>query len=341
MPRTLTAITLFALAAAVPVEGRVVSAGDFTKRRRPVFRGQFGIAADPNVVKDGSTYRMCYTCPDPERGRAAICVATSRRGTRWRPSRGARNTRARGLVLRGDDGAWDENTETCGLVPGDDEVMYYAGYPKGRPNAIGAALGVARLGPDGTFVPAVNSVLEPTPGGFDSDGIYSPAVLHEGNVWSIVYAGHCYQDCTAGSGVFLLGATSVDGLVWTKRDAPVLSPLPNLQWMRDGVAEPALIRGDDGAYYLLFTGLRGYSRVIGAARGPSPFGPWTVNPDPVLVPTAEFERAGVLAPSALLDGDILRVWYLATRYRRATSTLRYAIGYATGHTESLVPAAAR
>jgi len=43
------------------------------------------------------------------------------------------------------------------------------------------------------------------------------------------------------------------------------------------------------------------ARVIGIARSTSPFGPWQINPESILVPTTtgtSFDRAGVLAPDA-------------------------------------------
>ena len=329
VPRTRLIALLLLVPSLAAAAARVASTGGFVKRGRPVFRGQYGIAGDPDVVRSGATYRMCYTCPDPEHGRAAICLATSRNGVVWRPTSGFRDTRARGLVLRGDDGSWDENTETCALVAGDERVLYYAGYPDGSSQALGSEIGVAHATGDGTFVAEMNSVLERTPGWYDNDAIYSPTILHEADGWSMVYAGHCYTDCPGATGVFLLGATSVDGRVWTKLDAPLLGPDPAITWMIDGAAEPALLEAGDGTYYLFFTGLEGFARVIGIARGPTPFGPWTLDPNPVIVPTADYERAGVLAPSVLLEGGVLRVWYLATKWQRATQSLHHAIGYAT------------
>jgi predicted GH43/DUF377 family glycosyl hydrolase len=332
MTRTIPALALCMLATASALAAaRSAPGAPFSKRSQAVFRGQFGLAGDPSVVKDAASFRMCYTCPDPERKRVAICLATSRTGTIWRAATGFGDTRAKGLVLRGADGTWNENVETCDLVrDADGDLLYYAGYQQQNADGMGlsAALGVARAAGNGTFVPVgAAPVLEPTPGWYDHDALFSPTVVRDQGTWSMVYAGHCYSDCPAGTGVFLLGATSADGLSWQKLPAPVLAPLPGYPWMHDGVAEPALLRGDDGAYYLFFTGLHDDERVIGAARGPSPFGPWDVSPLPFVVPTFFFERSGVLAPSVLLDGGTVRMWYLGTRPARRG--LRYAIGYAT------------
>jgi hypothetical protein len=84
--------------------------------------------------------------------------------------------------------------------------------------------------------------------------------------------------------------------------------------MRYGVAEPAILEGLDGDWYLFFTGGLGDTepRVTGIARSPSPFGPWDVAPDPILAPGGPgFEACGTFAPSVLMDGDRVRMWYLA------------------------------
>jgi hypothetical protein len=128
--------------------------------------------------------------------------------------------------------------------------------------------------------------------------------------WLMVYAGHAY-DVGAKTGNRLLAATSPDGLTWTKEATPILEASPAQAWRSDGVAEPDLVPGPDGRWYLFFTGLQGERRVIGVASGPTPRGPWEVDPDPIVVPRATFEDKGVLAPSILIEGDRVRMWYLA------------------------------
>jgi predicted GH43/DUF377 family glycosyl hydrolase len=299
----------------------------------PVFEGQY-IASDPSLVQDSGRYRMIYTCfnldpsqPfDPETTRAAICEATSDDGFAWTnvPADGP----IEGLVLSGREGAWDEHLEGSFILPWNGGfLLYYSGYRHEGVPAMGfpAALAVARSS-DGVAFERVGDepILAPTPGGYDNDAVYSPVILpYEGGL-AMLYAGHCYTDCDLGYGNTLLAATSPDGLTWTKRAEPLLEALPEVPWARDGVAEPGLLLGPDGAYYLFFTGLRDEERRIGIARGETPFGPWEVDPDPIVVPSEDgFDRAGVLAPDVRLEGDTVRMWYLGM-----TPEEDIAIGYA-------------
>jgi hypothetical protein len=128
----------------------------------------------------------------------------------------------------------------------------------------------------------------------------------------MIYTGHCYTNCTDEPGVRLLAAISTDGITWTKVQEPVLSRSTEILWMKDGASEADLIQGPDGAYYLFFTGMQDDRRVIGVARGASPFGPWEVNPAPIVQPTPEsFDEAGTLAPAVIVEAGKARMWYLA------------------------------
>ena len=208
-------------------------------------------------------------------------------------------------------------------------LLYYSGYETEGDPAMGfpAKLTVASS-TDGTHFERVSNdpILYPTPGWYDNDAVYSPAVAVAGEELVMVYAGHCYTDCRSGWGVTLLGATSSDGLTWTKLEQPVLQGTTlGLDWTKDGVGEPALLYGSDGQWHLFFTALEDATREIGLASGTTPFGPWTVLDQPILQPTpGEFDEGGVLAPFVLQEGDLLRMWYLG----QTLGEQAFAIGYA-------------
>lgn len=172
-------------------------------------------------------------------------------------------------------------------------------------------------------------VLDTTTGFYDDYMTASPSVVRDHGVLHMVYTGHCQKPagytpllppsrtCPEDSGIFLLGATSTDGIHWRKEPKPVLRPLPSARWMRDGVSEAELVRGPDDWFYLFFTGL-GFpeSRAIGVARSRSPFGPWDVNPHPIVrgefLPP--FGNHKALAPSVSIEprrGRVL-MWFNGT-----------------------------
>jgi predicted GH43/DUF377 family glycosyl hydrolase len=293
----------------------------------PLFGGQF-IASDPTILKDGESYRMFYTCwvPGPHDFSAAICQAVSSDGYQWENVDTGNDIS--GVMLTGRPGEWDEHLESNFILKRDGAYwLYFSGYRHEGYPAMGypAALGLAKS-LDGITFERVQSepILAPTPGWYDNEAVYSPAIVDNGGQLEMIYAGHCYTTCEHGYDVTLLGATSEDGIHWTKRDQPVLQEQQGLDWTRDGVAEPGILLAPDGFVYLFFTGLGGEDRAIGVARGRSTFGTWDVLPDPVIVPTpGTFDSAGVLAPDVHLEGDRLRMWFLG-----ADRDGVIAIGYA-------------
>ena len=283
------------------------------KRNTAVFSGQYSVSSDPSICREGSMYTMHYTGLDPDTNRTILCAATSPDGLNWHEIES--DVRIKGLVLNGKSGQWDENLESGFAVPWKGKTyLYYSGYrDEGTPaKGFPACLGLA-TSDDGKNFARVSKkpILDPSPGGHDCDAIYSAVIFPDGDQLGMVYVGHAYTNKSGPAGVFLLGATSKDGMKWTKRAEPVLAPMPKLPWTKDGVAEPALLKGPDGAWYLFFTGLKDEERVIGVARGKSPYGPWEINPAPIVAPsTGTFDEHQALAPAVLVEGNTVRMWYL-------------------------------
>lgn len=330
----------FAVLAACGTPGRALSltadgktaaaAGwaSWTRHAAPVFEGH-ATASDPTIVREGSRLLMVATDLDVATNRTDLVAATSADGLAWQFA--ATDGPQAGLVLVGRDGKWDENLETPELARrGSTYLLYYCGYRDGGTPIKGfpAALGLA-TSTDGRHFRRVSDdpILRPTPGWYDNDAVYSPTIVNDGSGWVMLYVGHAYTklDKIGGrGGVYLLAATSPDGIAWTKRPTPVISPGGALPWMRDGAAEPALVKAPDGAWYLFFTGLSGEDRVIGVARGASPFGPWQIDPAPIVAPSdAGFDARLVLAPYVIIDGTRARLWYLGSDDRE-----RIRVGYA-------------
>jgi hypothetical protein len=306
----------------------------WTKREEPLYSGQFLVASDPALVDEGDFYRMVYTCMDflREVPRAILCEATSTDGFEWQPVESPISDALEGLILRGRDGEWDENLEGSYLIKYQDEyLLYYSGYRHEGDPAMGfpASLALA-VSSDGITFEREQSepVLSPTEGWYDNDAVYSPVIFEYDGQLVMIYVGHCYTNCEHPYGTTLLAATSADGRTWTKRDEPVMTAMPEeVPWTRDGVAEPGIVIEDDGQITLFFTGLREEDRWIGMARSTSPFGPWEVNPEPIIQPTeGSFDSGGALAPYILIEDGVARMWYLGVQPVEGGDT--FHVGYA-------------
>lgn len=313
----------------------------FARGDRPQYKGN-GVASDVSIVKDGGRYLMYHTCiardgpPELDEGfRAAICVATSPDGDTWTMAETGDSV-VPGRVVGGRNGKWDERIEAAFVLRTKDAfLLYYGGYtdepgspPHVEAGGFPASMGLARS-TDGIHFERVQDepIFEGTPGGPDWDAVYSPTITERDGTYHMVYAGHCYSAC-APLGVRIMGATSTDGVHWDKRPEPVLESRPSdPAWMSDGVAEPGYVKGDDGYWYLFFTGLgMNESRTLGVLRGKTPFGPWEGAPALVLGPRRGTFENEVLAPDLRVEGDRVRMWFLAHG-----SDDRFFTGYAEAH----------
>lgn len=165
---------------------------------------------------------MSYTGYDPVTERTVICLATSLDGLAWNNVSVAGDVA--GQVIAGSSGTWQERLEgNCLLQLPDAYHLYYSGYrDKGNPApGFPAALGLATFADGINFSRHVEPILEPIVGWYDNDAIYSPSVVQTGGQFLMIYTGHCYTNCQRGAGVFLLAATSVDGVQWEKHPEPI------------------------------------------------------------------------------------------------------------------------
>ena len=301
----------------------------WTYRPAAGFQGKFA-ASDPTILLDGDILRMFYTdgTSDGTTTRPIIAQAISVDGVTWTQIGGNAGT---GIVIEYPDAARANVEAACVYKVGDLYVMLYSGYADGNlPLGQFPAQLYAATSTDGTtfFDASPDPVLAPTAGWFDNDAVFSPTVIAYESGYAMLYAGHNYNDGTltgANFGVTLLGAFSVDGLAWNKLPTPVLEADPALAWMADGTAEPALVRGADGNFYLFFTALAGESRSIGLAVAADPFGPWTIAPDPIVTAASAGlpPDGGVVAPHAELIDGVLRLWFT-----RIGADGYFSIGYA-------------
>ncbi|MBW6396475.1 hypothetical protein KPL78_01390 [Roseomonas sp. HJA6] len=303
-------------------------------------------AGDPTILNDGTIWRLFYTdgIELADGTHPVIAGAVSTDGLTWTQIGG--NLSA-GTVVSGNS-AGTANVEGASIFKaGSTYVLLYSGYANtaGAMSGFPAAL-YAAVSTDGANFTVVDGgpVLAPTPGWYDNDAVYSPTVIAFDAGYLMLYCGHAYTDATMIGGEFgvrLLAATSDDGMTWTKRDEPVLVADSSRSWMADGVAEPSLIQGPDGKWYLFFTGLHGDDRVIGIAVADNPLGPWDVAPEPIVSAASLGLPSGsrVVGPEAEFSGGVLRLWF-TTVSQDGLHSIVYAEadwGAATGTVGTFVP----
>ncbi len=298
----------------------------WSKRSTPIHSGPFSLVGDPSVIRDGAVYRMAYTCFEPKRKGPAICGATSTDGINWAdvPAPGP----LAGRLIATRPGKWDDTHETPFLLKRDGEyLLYFAGYRNrgGHFKSFPLQIGLARSS-DGERFERVSDdpILKVSADGFDSDAVFSPTIVEYAGELVMLYTAYCFDTCKREKGVYLMAATSRNGRDWVKREKPILSKADVKT--KDGVAESEVIKGPDGDYYLFMTLLYGGDKGhdIGIARSDSPFGPWQFASESVVRRKAgEFDHIGPIAPSVLIEGDKVRMWFHGFSQRKTIE-----IGYA-------------
>lgn len=259
---------------------------------------------------------MFYNCYDTERKRGAICQVTSPDGLTWTDVPVQDTIKGRMIRTRGED-KWDTAHETPAIIKYKGEyLLYFTGYVhKGNfGTSFPYHIGLATSQDGVTFTRYTDlPVLSPTPGGYDNDAVFSPTVIEYEGKLLMIYTGLCLTKCDHANdtGIQLMSATSEDGRVWTKRDTPII-PRSSLTFLaKDGGAESDIVKGPDGLYYLFMTLLYGDNgHEIGVARATTPYGPWDINPHPIITKTkGSFDSIGPIAPSVIFENGKARMWY--------------------------------
>lgn len=316
-------------ATAVPTaQVRTPGWSTWTKRSQPIHSGPYSLVGDPSVIKDGQRYRMYYTCFDPRRKGPAICQATSEHGYDWTDVQVSKPVP--GLMIEARPGRWDDAHETpYAMKYRGTYFLYFVGYRDkgGFAKSFPAYLGLATSTDGVHFTREDEPIVKTTPQGYDNDAVFSPSIVPYQGELVMIYTGHCWTNCPKGKGVFLMAATSSDGKNWVKRPAPILDKKALPAEVKDGAAESEIVLGPDGMYYLFMSWLYGNgTHDIGVARSASPFGPWVVNPLPIVKRPAEqkgFDDVGPIAPSVLIEDGKVRMWFHGFSKRKSIE-----IGYA-------------
>lgn len=307
-------------------ESSDTSAPRFIKLDTSVWEG-FTVAGDPSVIRSGDMLYMYYTTfiPDetlPEEGRVEMSVVVSEDGINWgyAPIDPVDNEIPETVALESNLNGWDRVLETNDVIKiGDEFFMYYSGYDPNNTTSVGvsrAEIGVARSSDGFTFERFLEGpVLKRSTNGNDNTALFSPTLIEFEGIFYMVYTGWCLPEdrCKSDIQPFqLLGATSVDGINWVKREEPVLNgDIAGLDFTA-ATFEASLIQGPDDLFYLFFTAddAEGVG-TFGVGRSENPFGPWDLFPETVISPDALVDLDGIVAPDVIIEDGKFSMWYAA------------------------------
>ncbi|MEO1716581.1 MAG: GC-type dockerin domain-anchored protein [Planctomycetota bacterium] len=334
------------LATAAHAQPETLACGPWSALPTPVWEGLL-MAGDPSVIRtpDG-TYFMHFTGFMPEPDRATIGVATSPDGVTWDWAGPTTFEEPFVFALDGRPGEWDEQLETVAVIERGTDAspeywMYYTGYVVDESRFVSPyEIGLAKSTDGITFTRASNDpVLRLEPPGINDAptndfAMTSPGVVeHDGALYMVFLAWG--GDANGTPDFFeLRGAFSTDpeGLVWQRHPDPVLPfPIAGLPEI-DGAVEPGLLKGSDGRFYLFITADDAENPTspssIAVLTSCHPFGPWTSCGDLAVEMTQPWHDDEIIAPHAIEDDGLLRLYYHGLTFNDALTGERFRVGYA-------------
>lgn len=294
------------------------------------------------VLKEGSTYKMWYTCggfnyPPDTLMRSRICYATSTDGISWD------KYTANPVLDISYSGAWDSlGVETVSIIIDEDASaserykMWYAGQYF---NSFRYEIGYA-FSPDGiNWTKHSNPVLavgDSTE--WDNGFLEGPTVIKDAGIYKMWYCGYDVTvDGSGTDGKANLGyATSTDGINWIKYAGnPIITTGIN-SWDSIYVQDPHVIK--EGSEYRMWYGGGSndtyYDQQVGYATSTDGIS-WVKSPlNPVLTRGNSGDWDEILSsfPSVINDGGNYKMWYTGRNVDPlpvASLDYYWEIGYAT------------
>ena len=305
-------------------EDEVLPSNLFERLTDPVFESELNIAADPSIVRSGDTLFMYYSAENFKIG----VVYSLDDGDTWESPDGNRADDY--AALSGQSDKWDSTLETIDVLKvGNTYRMYYAGYREGEADndhvdnyEIGLA--VSTDGINFTRHPeSVEKAILPRDvsdeDSNDRHAMTSPGVVYHDNKYYMIYAGWNVTDDWTGSnaGIRIMGATSEDGVSWTKISKPII--IPSEVTYSPDINEATLLRSDDGFWYIVFS----TDISIGIARAIDFTGSYDIYPETIISPASTWDSE-VTAPDAIIENNKMRIWFHGVK---APAYYPWVIGY--------------
>jgi len=282
----------------------------FTRTSTAVYESPLDLAADPSIVKMGDSLVMYYTAENYIIG----VVVSDDDGETWKSPDG--DNSADYAALKASENSWDQTLETVDVIQvGNEFWMYYSGYIEGNDDNDGIisnyeiGLAISTNGIDFTRHPESidQAIISRDVSSFDTDdrhAMTSPGVVFENGDFYMIYAGWNVHKGWTGdnAGIRILGATSSDGVNWTKLGDPLILPV-DVTFNPD-INEASLLKSEDGYWYIPFS--TGSS--IGIARSTSFLGPYDIYPGEIISPETAWSTE-VTAPDGIISDGKMRLWF--------------------------------
>jgi predicted GH43/DUF377 family glycosyl hydrolase len=259
----------------------------------------------PRVLYDGKIFRMWYQ--GGFSGNTRIGYATSIDGISWVKSKNP-------VLSPGAPGQWDSSLVGLGSVlwNGTIFLMWYSGSNPTTYDSGAVGLAMSTNGTNWVKYSG-NPILTPSPTGDDSSYVAGPYAIELSGTYYMWYTGRNVTSQTPGPFNKIMLATSNDGVNWSKRSNPVLTPAANSSaWDASGVYAPSVVF-DGKNFGLWYSGLNQslLTPMIGFASSPDG-ATWTRSSNnPILLPgpPGSWDAAGVEQSSPVQFGGSYLLYY--------------------------------
>jgi predicted GH43/DUF377 family glycosyl hydrolase len=125
--------------------------------------------------------------------------------------------------------------------------------------------------------------------------------------------------------VWIHHMVSEDGITWTQPSQEPVLLTEDVPFAEVASLASSVIVEDDGTWVMYFyTWNSDGAGEIGRATASGPQGEWTVDPEPVLVPEADWEMSGVIAPQVLKTEDGYLMYYSGSNNAEMVSRIGLA-----------------